>query len=286
MSAVLGTDRQMPRQGKNRKRLSRKIPPAAGQRKNRKRSLTRKCAEILGHTNPERAIREFCRGVTETVTPTAGGAQTIKVIPEGDIYRLIIRSKLPSAVRFEKWLFEDVVPSIRKHNLYAAEDLLANPDLLIQAATALKEERAKNAAFAEKVTVQTQQIAELTPKASYYDLILQCQGIIPITVIAKDYGQSGTRLNNYLHELGVQYKVGDTWVLYQQYARYGYTQTKTHNYVNSKGQPGAKINTYWTQSGRLFLYQLLKGYGLLPTIERDANAEAARDFGEDVPCVN
>ena len=240
-----------------------------------------KCAEILGHTNPARAVREFCKGVTETVTPTAGGSQTIKIISEGDLYRLIVRSNLPSAVRFEKWLFDEVVPSIRRHGLYAAEDLLANPDLLIQAATALKEERAKNSALSETIAVQKQQIAEMKPKVSYYDLILQCTGLTPITVIAKDYGKSGAWLNNYLREIGVQYRVGDTWVLYQQYAQYGYTQTKTHNYVNPKtGEPGAKPHTYWTQKGRLFLYDILKVDGILPRIERDANAEAAEDFGE------
>ena len=70
----------------------------------------KKCAQILGHTNPERAIREFCKGVTETVTPTNGGMQAIKIIPEGDLYRLVARSKLPSAEKFERWVFDEVLP--------------------------------------------------------------------------------------------------------------------------------------------------------------------------------
>jgi prophage antirepressor-like protein len=240
-----------------------------------------KVAKTLGYAEPEKAIRTHCKGVDVLDTPTAGGIQKIKIIPEGDIYRLIVRSKLPSAERFEKWVFDEVLPSLRKHGLYAAEDLINNPDLLIQAATALKEERAKTALLTETVAVQKQQIAEMKPKASYYDLILQCKGVLPITVIAKDYGKSGQWLNAYLKDLGVQFKVGGTWVLYQQYARQGYTQTKTHEFVNAKtGLPDSKVNMYWTQKGRLFLYDTLKNNGLLPTIERSPNELAAEEFAE------
>jgi anti-repressor protein len=87
-------------------------------------------------------------------------------------------------------------------------------------------------------------------------------------------------LNSNLHELGVQFKVGDTWVLYQKYAEMGYTQTKTHEYVNGKGLPDSKVHTYWTQKGRLFLYGLLREHGIYPLIER--NQSAAADFMKDV----
>jgi prophage antirepressor-like protein len=181
--------------------------------------------------------------------------------------------------KFRRWVTHEVLPSIRKHGLYAADELLANPDLFIAALNSLKAERERNAALATTVSVQNQQIAEMSPKASYYDLILQCKGIIPTTTIAKDYGKSAMWLNSKLHELGVQFKVCDTWVLYQKYAEMGYTQTKTHEYVNSKGQPDSKVHTYWTQKGRLFLYGLLKENGVYPLIER--NQSAAADFTEE-----
>ena len=76
------------------------------------------CAKILGHENPARAIRKYCKGVTEMVTPTNGGNQATKFIPEGDLYRLIIRSKLPSAEKFEKWVFDEVLPELRKNGSY------------------------------------------------------------------------------------------------------------------------------------------------------------------------
>ena len=76
------------------------------------------CAKILGHENPARAVRKYCNGVTEMVTPTNGGNQTTKYIPEGDLYRLIIRSKLPSAIKFESWVFDEVLPELRRNGSY------------------------------------------------------------------------------------------------------------------------------------------------------------------------
>jgi len=112
-------------------------------------------------------------------------------------------------------------------------------------------------------------INELQPKATYYDMILQCKDLLAITTIAKDYGMSGKSLNALLHELEVQYKMRKTWLLYQNYADKGYTQSKTH-VINAER---SEMNTYWTQKGRLFIYDLLKSKkGILPLIERDQQA--------------
>lgn len=119
------------------------------------------------------------------------------------------------------------------------------------------------------VSVQKQQIAELQPKASYYDVILNCKDLLSTTEIAKDYGKSAVWLNNKLHELGVQFKQSGIWILYQKYAEQGYTSTKTHNYNGKDGNQHCKSHTYWTQKGRLFIYDLLKKNGILPTIEKE-----------------
>lgn len=121
----------------------------------------------------------------------------------------------------------------------------------------------QNLELLETVAVQNQQIAEVQPKASYYDLILQNKNTVPITQIAKDYGMSGRKFNELLHELGVQYKFRKTWLLYQQYAECGYTQSRTYAIDESR----SVMHTYWTQKGRLFLYDLLKNEGILPVIE-------------------
>jgi len=116
--------------------------------------------------------------------------------------------------------------------------------------------------------VQAQQIAELQPKATYYDLILQNNSLLSVTQIAKDYGMSAQALNSKLHELGVQFNQGGVWLLYQQHAPYGYTHSKTQNYNKSDGSQGSRVHTYWTQKGRIFLYELLKKNGIVPLIER------------------
>lgn len=75
-------------------------------------------------------------------------------------------------------------------------------------------------------------------------------------------------MNNYLHEKKVQYKKGKIWLLYQKYAEKGYTSTKTQTYAGNDGNTHTSVHTYWTQAGRLFIYDLLKADGVLPTIER------------------
>ena len=79
------------------------------------------CAKKLGYANPQKAIRDHCKGVNEIVTPTRGGTQTMRFIPEGDLYRLITHSKLPAAERFEKWVFDEVLPSIRQTGGYGSQ---------------------------------------------------------------------------------------------------------------------------------------------------------------------
>lgn len=120
------------------------------------------------------------------------------------------------------------------------------------------------------VSVQNQQIAELQPKASYYDVVLNCKDLMSITEIAKDYGKSAKWMNNYLHEKGIQFKQGGIWLLYARYADKGYTSTKTQTYNGYDGKVHSKVHTYWTQKGRLFLYDLLKADGIMPKIEQAA----------------
>jgi prophage antirepressor-like protein len=227
-------------------------------------------ANALGYDQPHKAVERHCRyGMKCTVPHPQSKDKTIEMIfiPEGDVYRLITHSKLPAAERFEKWVFDEVLPSIRKHGMYAVDELLSNPDLFISVLQDLKAEREKKQALELEVAQNKQIISELQPKASYYDLILQNKSIMPISKIAKDYGMSAKRMNALLHELGIQYKMGKTWLLYQGYADKGYTQSRTYAIDVDK----SALHTYWTQKGRLFLYDILKNrLGILPVIERVA----------------
>jgi phage antirepressor YoqD-like protein len=104
----------------------------------------------------------------------------------------------------------------------------------------------------------------IAPKAQYYDLILQCAALIPVSIIAKDYGMTAVSFNKLLNGLGVQYSVGGAWVLYQKYGGQGYTVSRTYH-VN---ETTAAVHTYWTQKGRHFIYEILKYFGVLPEAEK------------------
>lgn len=226
-------------------------------------------AKALGYAIPSKAVNTHCKskGVSKMEVPTNGGNQEMLFITEGNLYRLITHSKLPEAEKFESWVFDEVLPVIRKHGLYATDELIADPDLAIAAFTALKEEREKTKQLTETVAVQSQQIAELQPKASYYDVVLNCKDLVSVSEIAKDYGKSARWLNEKLHEMRIQFKQGSIWLLYQKYAEKGYTSTKTQTFNGSDGMVHSKVHTYWTQKGRLFIYDLLKKAGILPEIE-------------------
>lgn len=223
-------------------------------------------AESLGYSNSRDAlikhvdIEDKKDGVA--IRDAIGREQIPTFINESGLYSLILSSKLESAKRFKRWVTNDVLPSIRKHGMYATEDLLNNPDLLISAVEQLKKER-------EEKKLLQQRVLELEPKASYYDIVLKCDNVVPISVIAKDYGMSAYQMNEKLNELKVQYKQGNIWLLYQNYAKYGYTKTKTHTYTKKGGVVGCNVLTYWTQKGRLFIYDLLKANGIIPLIEID-----------------
>lgn len=230
-------------------------------------------AEILGYSKARNAIASHVDDEDKKDAPIQGdlgGTQTMTIINESGLYSLILSSRLPKAKEFKRWVTSEVLPSIRKHGVYAVDEMLANPDTLIAALTELKEEREAKKQLETTVAVQSQQISELKPKASYYDVILNCKDLVSITEIAKDYGKSAKWLNALLHDLGVQFKQGGIWLLYQKYAECGYTNTRTHNYLDNNGNIHAKVHTYWTQKGRIFIYNLLKGRNIFPNVEKSA----------------
>ena len=228
-------------------------------------------AKALGYKRPKDAVSAHCKGAVKYSLPTNGGEQLFNVIPEGDIYRLVMRSKLPSAEKFESWVFDEVLPQIRKHGAYMTEDTLekalTDPDFLIQLATQLKEEREQKKKLEVMNAAKDQVICELKPKADYTDEILKCPGTVTITQIAKDYGMSGTKMNKILNELGVQFKKSGQWFIYEKYNGKGYTKSQTVQ-IQRHGVKDCVLNTKWTQKGRLFLYELLKNEGIYPSIEK------------------
>ena len=230
-------------------------------------------ALALGYKEPSKAAREKVdpedRGVSEMDTPS--GKQDMTIINESGLYSLVLSSKLPKAKEFKRWVTSDVLPTIRRHGTYMTGDVLEqallNPDYLVKLAQQLKTERDERRRLEDTVAVQNQQLSECRPKASYYDVVLNCKDLISVTTIAKDYGWSAKRLNQFLHDQKVQFKQGANWILYQKYAEMGLTNTKTQTYNGADGEVHSKVHTYWTQKGRLFIYDLMKEHGHLPLIE-------------------
>lgn len=226
-------------------------------------------AKALQYKNPAKAVIQHCKGVTVLETPTSGGIQQIKFITEPNVYRLVMKSKAPKAEMFQDWVYEVVLPTIRKHGAYATpvtiDRMIADPDFAIQLLTSLKTERQKRIKAENQIIVLSDKIDSMQPKADYCDLILQSPDPIVVTQIAEDYGMSAQELNNRLYALGVQYKVHKQWVLYGKYKGMGYTDSQTIPKKNSKG---TVMFTVWTQKGRLFIYNKLKEANVLPIIER------------------
>ena len=220
-------------------------------------------ATSLGYSNPAKAIRDHVDEEDKLGERIVLSGQTREAIlvNESGLYSLILSSKLPTAKVFKRWVTSEVLPSIRKTGGYATPEAiyktLIEPKNLIIVLETLAEEQAKN----KKLTAEN---AVLSVKAKYYDAILASAESLPITQIAKDYGMSAVTLNRLLSEMEIQYKRCGTWILYQDYADKGYTQTKTFIINDNK----TKSYTTWTQKGRLFLYNLLKAHGIVPMCER------------------
>lgn len=239
--------------------------------------------EISNSRDAVQRLDEDEKGVV--LTDTRGGQQSMTAINEPGLYVLVLGSRKSEAKEFKRWITHDVIPTIRKTGGYVNNDELfietyfsqveeSTKAMLRATLATVREVNEKNRQLEQTVGVQSQQIAELQPKATYYDVVLQCEDLISITAIAKDYGKSARWMNNYLHEKGVQYRQGDIWLLYQTYAERGYTSTKTFKYEDG-GENHVKVHTYWTQKGRLFIYELMKSDGHLPIIEQENGGECA-----------
>lgn len=160
---------------------------------------------------------------------------------------------------------------IRRYLLKVEEDWNSPEKVMaraiVMANNKLKELTTKNYKLENEIVNLNETINEMKPKADYVDRILSCKKLMPVTLIAKDYGYSGKGFNKILHDAGVQYKIGKQWVLYSKYQGCGYTHSRQYPEItNSKGE--FVSNMEWTQKGRLFLYNFLKKRNILPTIEQ------------------
>lgn len=228
-------------------------------------------AVAIGYKNFRDALKSHVKDKykRESRITTPSGAQKITVISEPGLYQLAGESKLPSAEPFQDWVYEEVLPTIRKHGAYMTDaktqDVLSGnglADLLLQAGNQIKQLESEKAAM--KIELE-----EATERTRYLDLILESPDKMTTTQIAFDYGMGAPTFNKLLASLKIQRKVNGQWILYRQYMGKGYTKTETFPITHKDGRRGTTTNTVWTQKGREFLYRKLKKNGHLPLVEQD-----------------
>ncbi len=195
-------------------------------------------AEVLGYSNSRDALSNHVDDEDKASVAIYDGRQNrnMTIINESGLYSLVLSSKLPGAKKFKRWITSDVLPSIRKHGMYATDELLDNPDLLIAAATKLKEERAA------RLEAEKQR-----------DKLIHQNKLYTTSEIAKELGlSSATKLNNLLSEKKIQYKQNKTWLLYSKYSELGLVSIKQDVLDNGK----IIYDRKWTGKGRDFILNL------------------------------
>lgn len=215
-------------------------------------------AQALGYAKPLNALAAHVdeddtlkRGVIDSV----GRTQETILINESGLYSLVLSSKLASAKRFRRWVTGTVLPSIRKDGGYiktapgmSDADIMARAVLLAQ----------------KTIDEQKQKIERLTPAAEYAQNFLLASGGRLASSIAKEYGMSAQKFNQLLHKLGIQYRQGGQWLLYQKYTGKGYTETKVNLIPHNDGLTHQHPETLWTAKGCAFLAKKLKEIGIVP----------------------
>lgn len=192
-------------------------------------------AKALGYSTPRDAISRHCKGVVKHDTPTSSGVQSISYINEGDMYRLIMKSKLPSAERFESWVMDEVLPTIRKTGGYHLPQTYAE---------ALRE-LADMAEQKEKLMLENEQ---MKPKADFFDAVADSKTAISMNEVSKVLGIKGYGRNNlfeFLRDKGVLDRYN---VPYQRYVDAGYFRVIEQKYMKN-GEPQVTTKTLVYQKG-------------------------------------
>lgn len=208
-------------------------------------------AAALGYSKPRNAVYAHCKGALKRGALTAGGMQELTFIPEGDVYRLIVHSRLPTAQRFEKWVFEEVLPSIRQTGGYMTSSLLeqaaADPNVLLQFAGQLLAEHEKNVSL-------TRQVQEMEPKAAFFDTFLHPEDCTNIRATAKELDIGERAFCKFLIEGGFLYRCPGGYLLpYAKKSNRGLFKVK--DFIAPNGHFGQQ--TVITPKGKALFRMLL-----------------------------
>lgn len=237
-------------------------------------------ARALGYVHPSKAVRQHCKGMTKSVIPSGRGRQDTNIISEGDVYRLVIKSELPAAEEFERWVFDEVLPTIRKEGSYSTAPVPTQPDTQL-----IPQELQMFKLLYDGMVNQATKVNELEQKVDRLILIEESHIVPPVhekpsilelevmqnimkkdmvstTQIGARYGLSSTNFYKLLHKLGLVAPDTDRkgWLLSEIYRNKG---------IGTNGQSQSGDNSYsyvlWTPKGRTLIEDTLKDNGLMPT---------------------
>lgn len=230
--------------------------------------------------------KEFINALTEVRKSVSADFQAIKVVKGGNPSLQGTWMHEDVALEFARWLSptfaiwcNDRIKELLQIGFTATqptiEQLVENPDLIIEVASKLKVLRQQNTEQQKQIAIQNRQIdslttevVELQKKTDYIEVILSSKETVTITQIAQDYGMSAKAFNKVLADLKIQRKVNKQWILYTPYLNMGFVHSKTIQITHHNGTIGTVQHTEWRQKGRLFLYEELKKHNILPMIER------------------
>lgn len=191
-------------------------------------------------------------------------------VTEPDLYRCIFQSRKPTARKFQDWVFNEVLPSLRTTGAYVVakeedceEDIIARGLIAAKAALARREERIKeleceNSQSKQVIEAQGERIAKDTPKVEYYDQTLNSKDCMTSSQVALDLGITAQELHNKLCQANIIYKQSGQWNLHKPYKGWKLHDTNTYTFPSSNGGTHTKVYTVWTQRGRRFIIALFK----------------------------
>ena len=196
-------------------------------------------AKALGYSVPKDAVSRHCKGALKRRYLTEGGEQELKIIPEGDVYRLVIKSQLPKADEFEHWIFDEVIPSIRKNGGYIANQENLTPEQIVANALIV----AQNI-----ISQKDRQIEQMKPKAEFFDAVADSKTAISMNEVSKVLGIKGYGRNN-LFEFLRSSGILDRWnVPYQRYIDCGWFRVIEQKY-SKNGEQCVSTKTLVYQKG-------------------------------------
>lgn len=199
---------------------------------------------------------------------TNGGSQQMYFVTEPDLYRCIFQSRKPTARKFQDWVFNEVLPSLRTTGAYVVtkeedseEDIIARGLIAAKAALARREQRIKeleceNSQSKQVIEAQGERIAKDAPKVEYYDQTLNSEDCMTSSQVALDLGITAQELHNKLCQANIIYKQSGQWNLHKPYKGWKLHDTNTYTFPSSNGGTRTKVYTVWTQRGRRFIIAL------------------------------